>query len=351
MAAHRVAFIGTGPDPYDQDWGTSAAMAYRHGWGYEAYDGCELVACTDLVRDNAEAFADEFDITTENVFENYEEMLRTVEPDVVSVATPVPTHADIVIDVAETEIPTAVHCEKPMADTWGDSQRMAVACRDAGIQLTFNHQRRFDPRWREAKRLLDEGAIGDLERLEIGGKNLFDFGAHLIDLCNFYNDEHDPRWMLAGLDYRTTDVRYGTHNENQSIALWEYENGLTALAATGKDTGSDVIGCLNRLVGSDGVIEVQGKEPLRVRRACESEWEAIDVPEVNAIAHGIEHVLDCLETGEEPELGADNALRAMELIFAAYESVRSHRRVEFPLDAEDNALEAMVNTGELTPSE
>ena len=351
MVSHRVAFVGTGPDPDNQDWGTSAAMAYRHGWGYEKHEECELVACADLVRENATAFADEFDIPREDVYRDYVEMIETVEPDVVSVATPVPTHAKIVIDIAETGIPTAIHCEKPMADTWGDSKRMAEACANADMQLTFNHQRRFDPRWREAKRLLDEGAIGDLERLEIGGKNLLDFGTHLIDLCNFYNDERDPVWVLAGLDYRTADVRYGTHNENQSIALWEYENGLSALAATGKDTGRDVIGCLNRLVGSEGVIEVQGEEPLRIRSAGESEWKSIDVPEVNAIARGIEHLLECLDTGEEPELGAKNSLRAMEVIFGAYESVRSHRRVEFPLDAEDNALEAMVHTGELTPEE
>lgn len=351
MVSYSVAFIGTGPEPENQVWGESAAMAYRHGWGYDQHERCELVACADIVRENAEAFADEFAIPRDHVFEDATAMLEETSPDIVSIATPVPTHADIVAEVIETGVPDAIHCEKPMADTWGDSRRMAQLCQEADVQLTFNHQRRFDPRWREAKRLLDDGAIGDLERLEMGGKNLFDFGTHIVDLCNYYNDERDPEWVLAGLDYREKDVRYGSHNENQAVALWEYENGLNVFASTGKGPGSDVVSGTNRLIGTDGVIEVQGEEPLRVRRAGQADWESIEIPEVNAIARGIEHVVECLDTGEEPELGANNALRAMKIIFGAYESVRSRRRVEFPLEIDDNPLEALVDAGELNPAE
>jgi predicted dehydrogenase len=350
---YDVAFIGTGPEPHNQVWGESAAMAYRHGWGYQQLDQCNPVACADIVRENAEAFADEFGIDRDNVFEDYEEMLLEAEPDVVSVATPVPTHADIVVDVAETEVPDAVHCEKPMADTWGDSRRMAAACDERDIQLTFNHQRRFDPRWREARRLLDDGEIGDLQRLEIGGKNLFDFGTHLIDLCNFYNDERPAEWVLGGLDYREEDVRYGSHNENQSIAAWEYDNGVRGLASTGQ-VGQAVVGSHNRLVGDEGIIEVSPYEDdaaARINRFDGDGWQAIPIeePELRPITRGIQHVVECLDTGEEPELGAANALRAMEIIFGAYESVRTRGRVEFPLDVEDNPLDAMVEDGELQP--
>ena len=351
--SYDVAFIGTGPEPENQVWGESAAMAYRHGWGYQQLDECDLVACADLIRENAEAFADEFDIDRDDVYEDYEEMLHAVEPDIVSVATPVPTHADIVVDVAETGVPAAVHCEKPMADTWGDSRRMAAACDEQDIQLTFNHQRRFDPRWHEAKELLDDGEIGALERLEIGGKNLFDFGTHLIDLCNFYNDEQSADWVLGGVDYREEDVRYGSHNENQSVAVWEYDNGVRGLASTGP-VGQSVIGCHNRLIGDEGIIEVSPYEvdaALRINRFDGEGWEAIspDEPEMTAIGLGIAHIVDCLDTGEEPQLGAANALRAMEIIFGAYESERSRGRVEFPLEIDDNPLDAMVDSGELQP--
>ena len=62
MTEYSVAFVGTGPDPDTPVWGESAAMAYRHGAGYRKLDNCDLVACADLVHENAEDFAAEFDI-------------------------------------------------------------------------------------------------------------------------------------------------------------------------------------------------------------------------------------------------------------------------------------------------
>ncbi len=62
MTRFTVAVIGTGPEPDNIVWGESAAMAYRHGEAYEGLSQCDLVGCADIVRENAEAFADEFEI-------------------------------------------------------------------------------------------------------------------------------------------------------------------------------------------------------------------------------------------------------------------------------------------------
>ncbi len=164
---YRIAFIGTGPEPDNPVWGESAAMAYRHAPGYRDDDRCEIVSCADLVRENAEAFAQEFDIDTNLIFEDYNEMLRKIEPDIVSVCTPVPTHAPIVLDCIRSGILKAIHCEKPMATTWEDARRMAQEAAKNSIQLTFNHQRRFVSDWREPKERIENGEIGELQRLEV----------------------------------------------------------------------------------------------------------------------------------------------------------------------------------------
>ncbi|GAA0249734.1 Gfo/Idh/MocA family protein [Haladaptatus pallidirubidus] len=346
----KVAFIGTGPEPDNPVWGESAAMAYRHADGYQRLSNCRLHACADIVRENATAFADEFGIPHQNVFENFDEMLQKTEPDIVSIATPVPTHADIVIDAAKTDVVTAIHCEKPMANTWRDSKQMTTVCKMHDVQLTFNHQRRFAPEWRHAKKILEEGVVGELKRVEMSAKNLFDWGTHLIDLANFYNDERDPEWVMGGLDYRVEDIRYGSHNENQAMALWRYDNGVHGLCSTGSQNfGPDLVGCKHRLDCTEGMIEVAGKENLRYRPVGDEEWTTVDIVSNNAVAKGIEHIVKCIDNGTDPELSADNALRAMELIFGAYESVRARRRVEFPLDIDDNPLQEMVEAGELHP--
>ena len=348
MPDYSVAFIGTGPNPETPVWGKSAAMAYRHAASYRMLDQCELVACADLVRDHAESFATEFSIDHGHVYEDYTKMLVDANPDVVSICTPVPTHSDIVIDCARTGNLQAIHCEKPMATTWGDCKRMARTCDEHDIQLTFNHQRRFDERCREAKRLLKSGAIGDLERVEMGGKNIFDFGSHLVDLCNFFNGECPAEWVLGQIDYRTENVRYGAHNENQAIAQWRYENGVHGLAATGQD---GLVGCNHRLVGSDGEIEllVEDGPDLRVRRTDGSS-ETFDVEVASLLDCAIEHIIESLDADVESELSAAKAMRASEIIFGVWESSRRRGRVDLPLDVDDNPLEAMVESGALTPA-
>lgn len=61
----------------------------------------------------------------------------------------------------------------------------------------------------------------------------------------------------------------------------------------------------------------------------------------------IEDVVTALDTGMESELAADNALRATELIFACWESVRRRGRVDLPLDVDDNPLASMVEDGQV----
>ncbi|SNZ17042.1 Predicted dehydrogenase [Natronoarchaeum philippinense] len=351
MTQYTAAVIGTGADPDDRVWGESAAMAYFHGDAYQAIPNCDLAACADIVRENAEAFAEEYDVPDANVFEDYEEMLRTVEPDVVSITTPVPTHADLVVGAAETGAPGAIHCEKPMAHTWGECQRAAAAADEHGVQLTYNHQRRFAPAWREAKRLLDDGAIGDLQRVEMGGKNLYDYGTHFFDLCNHFAGEHRPEWILGQVHYEREDVRYGVHNENQALATWSYPNGVTGLAGTGFGTGAEAIGCAHRLVGDAGAIEVHpdGVDADLRYRGDGDGWHARSFDERDLHKATLEHVLDCVYTDETPVVSAAHALRATEPIFAAWESARRRGRVDLPLDAEGNALTEMVDDGTLTP--
>ena len=374
--SYTVAVIGTGADPDDPNR-EGYAMAYRHAAGYDRLDDCELIACADVVRANAERFAAEFGV--EGVYEDYEVMLREVRPDVVSVCVPPSIHAEIVVGCAESGVVEAIHCEKPMADTWADCRRMVEVCDDREVQLTINHQRRFGAPFREAKSLLDSGAIGSLQRLEFADDNLYDLGTHAFDLCNYYADGAAVEWVLAGIDYREPNVWFGTHNENQGLTQWRYDNGVFGLASTG--CGSSFVGCYLRLLGSDGAIEigVEDGPPLRVRRAGSNNWETVDTdgedlygPSSTLIRAGartvagriserleealtpteyidraVADVLRAVRTDGGSELSAENALRADELTFASWESVRRRGRVELPLTIEDNPLAAMVESGQL----
>jgi hypothetical protein len=65
----------------------------------------------------------------------------------------------------------------------------------------------------------------------------------------------------------------------------------------------------------------------------------------NAISRGIADLIESLEAGRSPRLAADNALRATEVIFAAYESARRRGRVDLPLAIDDSPFRAMLDAG------
>ncbi|WP_336361016.1 Gfo/Idh/MocA family protein [Haladaptatus sp. ZSTT2] len=363
-----VAFVGTGAKqeaPGKQGF----AMAYRHAAAYARLPQCRLVACADIVPENARAFADTFDIT--GVYDDYAAMLDAENPDIVSVAVPPGAHAPIVIGCARHPSVQAIHCEKPMALTWGDCKEMVAVCEQEGVQLTFNHQYRFGKPFRRAKELLDAGDIGSLQRIEFSDRDLYDTGTHLFDLANYLTDNSPVEWVLCQIDYSEENRWFGAHNENQGLAQWKYASGVYGLAATG--WGRDLVGCYLRLVGTHGVIEIrEGKPALFVRTS--GEWQAIDTDgegiygppkqgrvgallsrvgrgdePLSYIDRAIASVVDCLETGRDCELSGSHALAATEVIFACWESARRRGRVTLPLTIEDNPLQAMVDAGDLHP--
>ncbi|MFB6174089.1 MAG: Gfo/Idh/MocA family protein [Halobacteriales archaeon] len=342
-----VALVGTGPDPETPSY-EGFAMAYRHAEAYQRLDDLEVAACADIVPEHAEAFAGSFGIPEDGVFEDHGALLEAVDPDVVSVCVPPAAHAEIVVDCARAGV-GAVHCEKPMADTWGRSRLMAREADRHGTRLTFNHQRRFKPSWRRAKELLGEGQIGDLRRVETRAPNLYDWGTHCLDTLGWYVGDVPAEWVLVGLDYREEDVWFGQHNENQAVAQFAYENGVHGVMYTGQ--GASILDGRHRLVGTAGTIEVDPEgADLRVRRHGEGvERIECEAPDASNIDRAIADVVGAYREGRASRLDADNALNATEIIFGAWESVRRRGRVDLPLEAEDNALEAMVEAGDLAP--
>ncbi len=351
----RVGIIGTGK-PKGEEGRTGAAMAYEHAAGYRLLgDACDIAAVADIVQENAEFFARAFDVP--RTYLDYREMLAEEGLDMVSICTWPHLHEQMTVDCAEAGV-RAVHCEKPMATTWGGCKRMVEACRRHGVQLTFNHMRRFAEPMRKAKELLDAGEIGELLRLEFGRYNLCDYGSHQFDICGFFNDQAPALWVIAQVDYRRRRKVFGMDQENQAVALWLYSNGVQGLALTaGRDLPA--LAPHNRLVGTEGVIDLEppGGPILRVRRKGAGEWETIEfAPGVNVHGPGaheraIAHAVECLETGQTPQIGADSALQATELIFASWESARTRGRVDLPLQIDDNPLVAMVESGALNPVE
>ena len=163
--------------------------------------GCELVAVSRGRAELAADFAREFG--ARRWYSNWRELLTDAAVDAVYIATPVDLHAEQAIAAAEAG--RHVLCEKPMALTTAQCDRMIDACQANGVKLGIAYYRHFYPVIRRMKELLASGEIGTpvltqinafemfnpppgadrhwlLEPERSGGGPMMDFGCHRIEV-------------------------------------------------------------------------------------------------------------------------------------------------------------------------
>ena len=141
----RIAVVGAG------------FFAQFHHEAWSRLDRVDLVGICDLDRTRADAAA--LASGTQG-FDDLDTMLDVTQADVVDIATPPETHLALVAAVAERSLP--VICQKPLAPTLDEARAVAAAASSAGVPLAVHENFRFQPWFREARRLIDAGQLGDL---------------------------------------------------------------------------------------------------------------------------------------------------------------------------------------------
>jgi UDP-N-acetyl-2-amino-2-deoxyglucuronate dehydrogenase len=222
----RVGLIGGG------------GIAGAHMKAYRQLDGVKVVAVAEIVGDRLQSFGDTWAIPGR--YGDYQIMLEREALDVVSVCTPPNAHCAATVATAEAGV-RAIFCEKPMAMTLAEADRMLAACKRAGAKLQIDHVYRFETNFRQVKNLVAEGAIGDLimiagkcvgpprnpqrydgqYRLN-GGGWLMAQGTHLFDLFRLYGG--DPLWAVASVQRWRPQVDI----EDAANGLFKLHNGVMA---------------------------------------------------------------------------------------------------------------------------
>jgi len=341
----RVGFIGVGR-PRSTQGATGFGMAYEHAGGYVATNACALAACADISAENGSAFAERFGVAC--TYTDYHDMLRTDKLDIVSISTWPRLHAPMVIDCARAGV-KAIHCEKPMALTWGEAKEMVRVCDENNVQLTFNHQRRFLRPFSIAKEAAHDGTIGELRRIEGNCADMYDWGTHWLDMYFFYNDETPAEWVMGQIDRRRDHKVFGVPLETQAVCDFKFTNGVRALLQTGRENYDPVA---HRLIGTEGEIEVRWEAPhVRILTAKKPGWQTVEQPDnlhgPKSVERAMADVVSSLAGGRRSIVDAHHALRSTEVIFATYESSRRRARIDLPLSVDDNAFLSMLDSGEL----
>ncbi|HEY7526796.1 MAG TPA: Gfo/Idh/MocA family oxidoreductase [Candidatus Limnocylindria bacterium] len=188
---------------------------------------CEITAIASRDQTTARRAAAELEIP--RAHGSYEALLA--DPQVDAVYIPLPNHLHAEWAIAAVKAGKHVLCEKPLAMTAADAQRMVDAAEAAGVELMEAFMYRLHPSWVTVHELVRSGRIGPLtsvqswfsyfnddstnirNRREAGGGALFDIGSYCVNLSRWLFDaEPDDvraairRDPVLGVDTLTTGI-------------------------------------------------------------------------------------------------------------------------------------------------
>lgn len=152
----------------------------------------ELVAVCDTDRDKLDTFLNNYDFKHTKGHQRFDNLLSSEICDIISVATPVETHYEVVKEITEWDNPKVIFVEKPIARTIREAWDMIELCTEKGKRLIVNHSRRWDSRWIFAHNLLRK--ISPVRHL-IGycSGDVLEAGVHMADLFRWFSDNPDVK--------------------------------------------------------------------------------------------------------------------------------------------------------------
>lgn len=195
-------------------------------------------------------------------YADWQQMLDREQLDLVSIATTAPSHAELTVACAQRGI-RAVYCEKPIATCVEDAQRMLDACENSGTLLVVNHNRRFNPNYRDAQNRIANGELGELTSLYLrwGTGRLGCVGTHLIDAARMLTGR-EVTGVCGMLDEsEKPDCRGPEFRDPGGWGLFRMKGGLTGLInAPNQATGPPALiveGTLGRIVTGSRTVNVE----------------------------------------------------------------------------------------------
>ena len=168
---------------------------------------CRITAIASRAEGRAGVVARELDIP--RAHGSYEALLA--DPEVDAVYIPLPNHLHAEWTIAAARAGKHVLCEKPLAMSSGDAQRMVDACAEAGVRLMEAFMYRLHPSWVAFRELVRSGRLGEVvavqswfsyynddatnirNMVEAGGGALFDIGCYQVNLSRLLFDAEPTR--------------------------------------------------------------------------------------------------------------------------------------------------------------
>jgi predicted dehydrogenase len=138
----------------------AVGAGYFSYYQYEAWNRIPEVMVTAFCNRNAERaghIVEKYGVKQH--YTDYSEMLEKEKPDFVDIITPPPTHLEMCKIAADLGI--HIICQKPLAPTFAAAREIVEYTDKAGVRFMVHENWRFQPWYRQIRKLLDSGIVGD----------------------------------------------------------------------------------------------------------------------------------------------------------------------------------------------
>lgn len=309
----------------------AGGIAGMHLRSLMSVSNAEVAAITDPDTEACRRRQEEFRIP--HVAPDVDAVLQS-EVDAVLICTPTFTHCDLVDRAAAAG--KHIFCEKPMARTLAEADRMIAACEKRHVGLMIGFVRRFCPEWGTFKRLVDEGRIGRpimwrmayssggpdspwyLNRAQGAGPFL-DGMVHNYDFCRYvFGEAADIRSAMVTLKHTSDALDTGTAH-----MVFESGDHHVIIGSWGLPTGLHSPG-IHDALGPDGVILFRDPDnnPDGVNTEThgylvvygpDKERSVHAYPKENMFLKEMQYFVDTIERGERPKPDGVDGRKSLEI--------------------------------------
>lgn len=198
--------------------GVCIGAGYFSHYHYDAWQRIpevEITAFSSRDPNRIRAIQERFGIP--RVYADYRQMLDEEKPDFVDIITPPPTHLPICREAARRGI--HIICQKPLAPTREEAQTLVNEVTQSGVRFMVHENFRFQPWYREIKRILEAGRLGQVFSLYIQTRMGDGWGENAyLDRQPYFRDY--PRLLIYETGVHFIDTFRYLLGEIRRVTAW-----------------------------------------------------------------------------------------------------------------------------------
>lgn len=311
---------------------------------------CKAVALVSGERNKAVKVAAQYGIKQSSIYDytTYDQLAANPEVQVIYIVLPNAQHAEFTLRGAKAG--KHILCEKPMATSARDCQRMIDACNAAKVKLMIAYRSQYEPMDLALVKMIRSGKLGKLKqfissntqnqgdptqwRLKkalAGGGCMPDVGVYCLNASRFLSDE-EPYEIMASTYQPKEDPRF-LEVEASCQVIAKFPSGFTATFNSSYDAHKSQF---FRLEGTEAWAELNPAYAysgikLRFNKLDEDGKNHTVEPDIEAkdqFAAEMDHMALCVKNDTRPHTPGEEGLQDQRITDAIYESARTGRAVK-----------------------